>query len=200
MSRSEQRAKLLMLATQIWTALGVALPKLPQNTQATLKRAVVDSDIRWVLSVVLAAAIGINRGQQRESAALAQSRGLSGETFRMLMADMGAGFVVAQAEPWLQRMPALPSALVAGQTEQAAAALTQMINSIPDQQRAFTDWLESDEFLSVGWAAVRRFPEPGYGRPSLWSERPDDPVPAANAARGERFDRADFSARHRKMK
>jgi hypothetical protein len=200
MSRSEQRAKLLALATQVWMAFGVALAKLPQNTQATLKRAVVDSDVRWVLSLVLAAAIGINRGQQRESAAMAQARGLSSETFRMLMADMGAGFVVAQAEPWLQRMPDLSSALAAGQTEQAAAALAQMINASPDHQRELTAWLEGDEFLSVGWAVVRRFPAPGYGRPSLWSERPDDPLPAAKAARGERFDRADFGARHTKKK
>ena len=200
MSRSEQRAKLLALATQIWTAFGVAMQQLPHNTQVTLKRAVVDSDVRWVLSLVLAAAIGINRGQQRESAALAKVRGLSSETFRMLMADMGAGFVAADAERWLVRMPALPLALAADRIDQAAIALTQMLNAIPDQQRALTDWLESDEFLSVGWATVRRFPEPGYGRPSLWSEIPDDLLPAPKAARGERFDRAEYSARHPKKK
>jgi hypothetical protein len=199
MSRSEQRAKLLALATQIWTAFGVAMQQLPHNTQVTLKRAVVDSDVRWVLSLVLAAAIGINRGQQRESAALAKVRGLHSETFRMLMADMGAGFIVAEADLWLQRTPGLPSALTTGQLDQAATVLTQMINALPDQ-RVLTDWLEGNEFLSVGWAAVRRFPAPGYGRPSLWAEIPDEPVPTPKAARGERFDRADFSARHPKKK
>jgi hypothetical protein len=45
MNRSAQRAKLIELATVIWRAFGVALPKLPPNTQAVLRRPVIDGDL-----------------------------------------------------------------------------------------------------------------------------------------------------------
>ena len=69
MSRSAQRAKLVELATQIWLAFRLALPSLPQNTRAVLERRAVDSDMRWVLSLVLAAALAVRRGSRRRTPA-----------------------------------------------------------------------------------------------------------------------------------
>ena len=157
------------------------MPQLPHNTQVTLKRA-VDDDVRWVLSLSWRRRLGSTAGSsvspQRWPRYVAWQRDLPHADGRH-----GGGFVAADAERWFcaHARPAFGAGRGSKQTK--PIALTQMLNAIPDQQRALTDWLESDEFLSVGWATVRRFPEPGYGRPSLWSEIPDDLLPAPKAAR-----------------
>ena len=202
MSRSEQRAKLVELATEIWTAFRLALPSLPQNTQAVLERRAVDSDMRWVLSLVLAAALALNRAQQPEATTLQQGRGLDAGNIRMVLAEMGAGFVVLQADPLVQKMPALPRALAAGNVDGAAAALTEAIRALPDQARSLNDWLRSAEVRDAAWALVNRFPEPHSGLAPRWSEAPDvasaTPTPTSVSKRGERFDRADFGARSKR--
>ena len=202
MSRSEQRAKLVELATEIWTAFRLALPSLPQNTQAVLERRAVDSDMRWVLSLVLAAALALNRAQQPEATTLQQGRGLDAGNIRMVLAEMGAGFVVLQADPLVQKMPALPRALAAGNVDGAAAALTEAIRALPDQARSLNDWLRSAEVRDAAWALVNRFPEPHSGLAPRWSEAPDvasaTPTPTSVSTRGERFDRADFGARSKR--
>lgn len=196
MSRSEQRAKLVELATEIWKALRLALPGLPQNTQAVLQRRTVDSDLRWVLSMVLAAALAINRAQQPEATTLQQVRGLDAANIRVVLAEMGAAFVVLQADPLVQKMPALPRALASGNEEGAATALTDVICALPEQARSFNDWLRSTDVIDAAWALVNRFPEPHSGLTPRWSEAPDV-TPAST--RGERFDRADFGTRsHRR--
>lgn len=196
MSRSEQRSKLVELATQIWMAFRLALPSLPQNTQAVLERRAVDSDIRWVLSLVLAAALAVNRSQQPEAIALQQGRGLDAANIRIVLAEMGAGLVVAQADPLVQKMPALPRALTSGSIDRAAAALSDAIRALPDQGRALNDWLRSTEMIDAAWALVNRFPEPQSGLAPRWSEAPDSP-PAPTSTRGEQFDRADYGSRRK---
>lgn len=202
MSRSEQRAKLVELATEIWTAFRLALPSLPQNTQAVLERRAVESDMRWVLSLVLAAALALNRAQQPEATTLQQGRGLDAGNIRMVLAEMGAGFVVLQADPLVQKMPALPRALAAGNVDGAAAALIEAIRALPDQARSLNDWLRSAEVRDAAWALVNRFPEPHSGLAPRWSEAPDvastTPTPTSVSTRGERFDRADFGARSKR--
>lgn len=199
MSQSEQRAKLVELATEIWMALRLALPSLPQNTQAVLGRRTVDSDLRWVLSLVLAAALAINRAQQPEATTLQRVRGLDAANIRMILAEMGAAFVVAQADPLIQKMPALPRALAAGNEEGAATALTDAIRALPEQARSLNDWLRSAEVLDAAWALVNRFPEPHSGLAPRWSEAPDVASATPASTRGEQFDRADFGPRsHRR--
>ena len=197
MKRSEQRAKLIDLATLIWRALGVALPSLPQNTQAVLRRRVVDADLRWVLSLMMAAALGINRSQRIDVAAVIRARGLDSDVQRVLMAEMGAGFVIAQMDALLPRFAELPRALGNEKDDEIAAVLARAVNAWPDAARSLNGWLESREVLQVAWALVRRFPAPDAGRASLWGELPDAPS-ATPSRRGERFDHADYSARRRK--
>jgi hypothetical protein len=197
MSRSEQRAKLVELATVIWRALGVALPSLPQNTQAVLRRPVVDGDLRWVLSLLLAAALGINRLQRTDVAALTRARGLEADVQRVLMAEMGAGYVVAQLDALLPRFAELPSALRNGKSDEVAGVLVRAVSAWPDAARSLNDWLEGTEVLQAAWALVRRFPDPNAGRASLWGEVPDSPS-ATTPKRGDRFDHADYSARRKK--
>lgn len=189
MSSAVQRAKLIELATQIWLAFRLALPSLPQNTRAVLERRAVDSDMRWVLSLVLAAALAVNRSEQPEATSLQQERGLDAANIRIVLAEMGAGFVVAQADPLLQKMLALPRALATGSIDRAAAALSDAIRALPEQGRALNDWLRSSEMIDAAWALVNRFPEPQSGLAPRWSEAPDSPP---TSTRGERFDRADF--------
>ena len=64
----------------------------------------VDSDMRWVLSLVLAAALSVNRGQQPEATALQQARGIDAADIRTVLAEMGAAFVVSQADPLVRKM------------------------------------------------------------------------------------------------
>ena len=197
MSRSAQRAKLVELAVVIWRALGVAMPSLPQNTQAVLRRPVVDGDLRWVLSLMMAAALGINRSQRADVAELGRGRGLEQDMQRVLMAEMGAGYVVAQLDALLPRFAELPRALISVKPDDIATALVRAVNAWPDGARPLNDWLESTEVLQAAWALVRRFPDPNAGRPSLWGEPPDAPS-ATTPQRGERFDHADYSARRKK--
>lgn len=197
MSRSAQRAKLIELATVIWRALGVALPNLPQNTQAVLRRPVVDGDLRWVLSLVMAAALGINRSQRADVVELGRIRGLDPDLQRVLMAEMGAGYVVAQMDALLPRFAELPRVLSSAKPEDIAAAVLRTVNAWPDAARSLNDWLEGPDVLEAAWALVRRFPDPTSGRPSLWGEPPDMPS-ATTPPRGEQFDRADYSARRKK--
>ena len=197
MSRSEQRAKLVELATVIWRALGVAMASLPPNTQAVLRRPVVDGDLRWVLSLLLAAALGINRSQRPDVAALTRARGLEADVQRVLMAEMGAGYVVAQMDALLPRFAELPSALHNGKGEEIAALLARAVSAWPDAARSLNDWLEGAEVLQAAWALVRRFPDPNAGRGPLWGELPDSPS-ATTPKRGDRFDHADYSARRKK--
>jgi len=197
MSRSAQRAKLVELATVIWRALATALQSLPQNTQAVLRRPVVDGDLRWVLSLLMAAALGINRSQRADVAELGRIRGLEQDMQRVLMAEMGAGYVVSQMDALLPRFAELPSALNRAKQEDIAGALVRAVNAWPDAARSLNDWLESTEVLHAAWALVRRFPDPNAGRPSLWGEPPDAPS-ATTPQRGERFDHADYSARRKR--
>ena len=197
MSRSAQRAKLVELATLIWRTLDVALPRLPQNTQAVLRRPVVDGDLRWVLSLIMAAALGINRSQRADVAELGRVRSLEPDVQRVLMAEMGAGYVVAQLDALLTRFGELPRALTSAKQEDIAAALVHAVNAWPDAARSLNDWLESTEVLHAASALVRRFPDPSAGRASLWGELPDAPS-ATTPQRGERFDHADYSARRKK--
>ena len=197
MPRSEQRARLVELATVLWQAFGAALPSLPPNTQAVLRRPIVDSDLRWALSLMMAAALGINRSRRAEIAAVARARGLEPDLQRVLMAEMGAGYVVAQLDALLTRFGELPRALTSAKQEDIAAALVHAVNAWPDAARSLNDWLESTEVLHAASALVRRFPDPSAGRASLWGEPPDAPS-ARTPQRGERFDRADYSARRKK--
>lgn len=197
MSRSEQRAKLVELTTVIWRALGIAMASFPPNTQAVLRRPVVDGDLRWVLSLLLAAALGINRSQRTDVAALTRARGLEADVQRVLMAEMGAGYVVAQLDALLPRFAELPSALRNGKSDEIAGVLARAVNAWPDAARSLNDWLEGAEVLQAAWALVRRFPDPNAGRASLWGEVPDSPS-ATTPKRGDRFDHADYSARRKK--
>ena len=197
MSRSAQRAKLVELATLIWRAIGVALPRLPQNTQAVLRRPVVDGDLRWILSLMMAAALGINRSQRPEVAEMGHVRGLEQDMQRVLMAEMGAGYVIAQMDALLPRFAELPRVLAIAKQEDIAAALVRSVNAWPDAARPLNDWLESTEVLQAAWALVRRFPDPNAGRTSLWGE-PPDALSSTTPKRGERFDHADYSARRKK--
>ncbi|PSM31167.1 hypothetical protein [Haliangium sp. UPWRP_2] len=197
MSRSAQRAKLVELATVIWRAFGVALPKLPPNTQAVMRRPVVDGDLRWVLSLMIAAALGINRSQRADVAELGRVRGLEPDVQRVLMAEMGAGYVVAHIDTLLPRFAELPRALTSAKQDDIASALARAVNGWPDAARSLNDWLEGPDVLEAAWALVRRFPDPNAGRPSLWGEAPDAPS-TTTPKRGERFDHADYSARRKK--
>jgi hypothetical protein len=197
MKRGEQRAKLVKLATLIWRALEGALPSLPQNTQAVLRRPVVNGDLRWALSLMMAAALGINRSQRADVAALMRARGLDSDVQRVLMAEMGAGYVVAQMDALLPRFAELPRALLSEKGEEIAAVIARAVNTWPDAARSLNDWLEAVDVLHAAWALVRRFPDPNAGRASLWGEPPDTPT-AVTTQRGERFDHADYSARRKK--
>lgn len=194
MSRSAQRAKLVELATLLWRGFGVALPSLPPNTQAVLRRPVGDGDLRWVLSLMIAAALGINRSQRVDVAELGRVRGLESDIQRVLMGEMGAGYVVAEMEAILPRFAELPQVL----TKQGdiATVLTRAVNSWPDAARSLNNWLESAEVLQAAWALVRRFPDPNAGRAPLWGEPPDAPS-TTTPLRAERFDHADYSARRK---
>ena len=196
MPRSEQRARLVELATVLWQAFGAALPSLPPNTQAVLRRPVVDSDLRWALSLMIAATLGINRSQRAEIAAVARVRGLEPDLQRVLMAEMGAGYVVAQMDTLLPRFAELPGALTSAKPDDVAAALVRAVNAWPDAARSLNDSLESAEVLQAAWALVRRFPDPNAGRAPLWGEPPDAPR-ETTPQRAERFDHADYSARRK---
>lgn len=196
MSRSKQRAKLVELATQIWLALRIALPSLPQHIQVVLQLRAVDSDMRWVLSLVLAAALSVNRGEQPEATALQQARGIDAADIRTVLAEMGAAFVVSQADPLVRKMPALPRALSTGNLDGAATALSDAIRALPAGAQALSDWLRRAEFRDAAWALVNRFPEPHSGLAPRWSEAPE--AAPAPSTRGERFDRADFAARSKR--
>lgn len=190
MTRAEQRAKLIELATQIWLAFGIALPSLPTNTQAALRKRAVDSDVRWVVSLVLAAAIAVNRSQLPAAAMVQRARGLDAASVGELMAEMGTALVVTQADPLLRQLPELPRTLAEGRADAAAVALTNAIRALPDEQRRFNDWLVGADLFDAAWPLVHRFPEPQSGRPPVWGEPPESTPPST---RGERFDRADYS-------
>ena len=175
----------------------MTLPSLPQNTQAVLRRPMVDGDLRWVLSLMMSAVLGINRSQRADVAELGRVRGLEPDVQRVLMAEMGAGYVVAQMDALLPRFAELPRVLAIAKQEDIAAALVRSVNAWPDAARPLNDWLESTEVLQAAWALVRRFPDPNAGRPSLWGEAPDTPI-VTPPQRGERFDQADYSARRKK--
>lgn len=192
MSRIEQRAKLIELATQIWMALGIALPSLPRNTQAALHKRAVDSDIRWVVSLVLAAAMIINRSRMPAAATLQQARGLDATMGSTLMNEMGVAFVVTQADPLMRQIPELPRALAEGRFDEAASALINAIRALPDEQRRLNDWLVGRELFDAAWPLVHRFPEPQSGRPPVWGEPAESDPATVPSTRGERFDRADY--------
>ena len=109
----------------MWRAFGVALPKLPPNTQAVLRRPVVDGDLRWVLSLMMAAALGINRSQRADVAELGRVRGLEPDVQRVLMAEMGAGYVVAHMDTLLPRFAELPRVLTSAKQDDIADALAR---------------------------------------------------------------------------
>lgn len=192
MSRTEQRAKLIDLATQIWMALGLAMPNLPPNTQAALRKRAVDSDVRWVFSLVLSAAMAINRSRMPTAATLQQVRGFDATVVGTLMAEMGAAFVVTQADPLMRQIPELPRTLTEGSMDGAAAALTLAIRSLPDNQRRLNDWLVGADLFDAAWPLVHRFPEPQSGRPPVWGEPAESDPATVPSTRGERFDRADY--------
>jgi hypothetical protein len=196
MPRSEQRAKLVALATILWRAFGAALPSLPPNTQAVLRRPIVDSDLRWALSLMMAAALGINRSRRAEIAAVARARGLEPDLQRVLMAEMGAGYVVAQLDPTLPRFTELPQALITSKQADIAEVLVRAVNAWPEAARSLNDWIEGAEVLQAAEALVRRFPAPNAGRAALWGE-PPDASSAGTPRRGDRFDHADYSARRK---
>jgi hypothetical protein len=196
MPRSEQRAKLVELATILWRAFGAALPSLPPNTQAVLRRPIVDSDLRWALSLMMAAALGINRSQRAEIAAVAHVRGLEPDLQRVLMAEMGTGYVVAQLDPMLPRFAELPQALITSKQADIAEVLVRAVNAWPEAARSLNDWLEGAEVLQAAEALVRRFPAPNAGRTPLWGEPPDAPS-AGTPRRGDRFDHGDYTARRK---
>jgi len=189
MTRAEQRAKLIELATQIWLAFGIALPSLPTNTQAALRKRAVDSDVRWVVSLVLAAAMAINRSQLPAAAMLQQARGLDATIVSELITEMGSAFVVTQADPLVRQLPELPRTLAEGRVDGAAVALTNAIRALPDEQRRLNAWLVGADLFDAAWPLVHRFPEPQSGRPPVWGEPVEITSPST---RGERFDRADY--------
>jgi hypothetical protein len=191
-SRTEQRAKLIELARQIWMALGLALPNLPPNTQAALRKRALDSDVRWVVSLVLAAAMAINRSRMPAAATLQQGRGFDATMVANLMAEMGVAFVVTQADPLMRQIPELPRALAEGSMDGAAAALTLAIRALPDNQRRLNDWLVGADLFDAAWPLVHRFPEPQSGRPPVWGEPAESDAVTMPSTRGERFDRADY--------
>lgn len=176
-------------------AFRLAMPSLPQSTQVTLRIRAVDSDMRWVLSLVLAAALAVNRAQQPEAAALQKALGLDAADIGLVLTEMGAAFVVSQAEPFVRQMPALPRALAAGNLDGAAVALTDAVRKFSEQGRSLNDWLRSGSVFDAAWALVNRFPEPHSGFAPRWSEAPDSTPSPAPSTRGEHFDRADYSAR-----
>lgn len=196
MPRSEQRARLVELATVLWQAFGAALPSLPPNTQAVLRRPIVDSDLRWALSLMMAAALGINRGQRAEIAALVRVRGLEPDLQRVLMAEMGTGYVIAQLDVMLPRFAELPQALITSKQADIAGVLVRAVHAWPEAARSLNDWLEGAEVRQAAGALVRRFPAPNSGRAALWGEPPDAPS-TGTPRRGDRFDHADYSARRK---
>lgn len=183
MSRSEQRAKLVELARVIWDRLRAAEPKLPPNAAAALNRPVYAGQLRWVLAVLIAAALGSNRMSSDESIDLIVSLGLQPSLIRVLMAEMGAGYVVAQLDGRLAALRGLPQALLDQDHEAATRILASAVGG------GLAEWAESYEVIGVADAISKRWPDPSSGQRPIWGERPDEP--------GARFDSADYKTRRR---
>ena len=129
-------------------------------------------------------------------AAVARVRGLEPDLQRVLMAEMGAGYVVAQLDPMLPRFTELAQALITSKQADIAEVLVRAVNAWPEAARSLNDWLEGAEVLHAAEALVRRFPAPIAGRAALWGEPPDAPS-AGTPRRGDRFDHGDYSARRK---
>lgn len=183
MSRSEQRAKLVELAKLIWERLKASEPSLPQNAIAALNRPVLVGHLRWVLAILLAAALAANRTGSDEGNDLVVALGLQPSLIRVLMAEMGAGWVVAQLDERLVAMRGLPQALLDRDDAGAERILSAAVAG------GLAEWAESPDVLAVAGAISRRWPDPSSGQPSAWGEPPDE--------RLKRFDSADYSARRR---
>ncbi len=190
---SEQR--LIELATRLWQAMESALPKLPSDTQAILKMRVEDGDVRWALSLVLAAWRLSDKREAgaadieviiKETGALPIVQQIS--SLQMLLPDSFALFLNAARE-------ANADYKIAG----AAAHLTNTFKDLVEAQRnALHTWLRGVQFLEVGRALIRRFPVPGSGRPPVWGAPPSAPAAPSSTkpTRSDRFDRADSTPRH----
>ena len=183
MSRSEQREKLVSLALLIWERLRAAESKLPTNALVTLNRPVYQGQLRWVLAVLIAAALGSNRTQSDEGSDLVVALGFQPSVIRALMAEMGAGWVVAQLDG-LATLRGLPQALLDKDDQAATRILTAAVSG------GLAEWAERIEVIRLADAITKRWPDPSSGRPALWGERPDEPVTTS-------FDTADYSARRR---
>lgn len=167
-SAKDQRGRLVELATLIWRGFALALPQLGPNERADLRRRVGHSDLRWVLSLVLAAALVIHRAQNVNATA-ARWFGLDGEIIAALMAGMGCTGVVGQAERFLVQDAGLDRKLTDRNVDGVATALVGWVQSLRGQD-GLANWLTGADLRDAGWALVRRFPEPYSGHPADWGE------------------------------
>lgn len=185
---SEQR--LIELATRLWQAIESALLKLPSDTQAVLKMRVEDGDVRWALSLVLAAW----RLSDKREAGAAEVEAILKET--------GATTIVQQITSLQMLLPDsfglfVNTARNADADYKIAGAAAHLTNTFKDlveaQRNALHTWLRGVQFLEVSRALIRRFPMPGSGRPPVWGAPPPASVSptTSKTTRSDRFDRAD---------
>ena len=179
--------RFLTLATRLWRAMGVAMPKLSTSMQAVLRTRLEDSDVRWALALGLAGWQLSRAGEpgHAEMSALLEQTGAT--PLIQQLRDLDA----LLPEAFRRFLKTARDASGDPQLAQASAYLSSAVNELGEPQRtALQGWLRSALFQEYGRSLIRRFPEPGSSRPPVWGSPPKTELPTLS--RGERFDRADF--------
>ncbi len=178
----------LRVATNLWKAMGFALPGIPESARSALQTRIGDGDARWTLALLLAAW------------SLSQKEEPGAEEIQTVIRQAEAGDVIPQIE-LIKSMPGfmmfMNSARQAQEDKDLVSPAAYFAGAVTEldfvRSHALQVWLRSKRFLEIGRALVDRFPVPGSANPPVWQSPPD--APNGPAGRGQRFDRADFGPR-----
>lgn len=187
--------RLVALATKLWQAMELAMPKLPGPTQAVLGARVEDGDVRWALSLVLA---GWRLGDKAEAGA-ADIDTVMKETGATPLVQQITSLQMLLPESFTKFVNAAKDATADYQLAGAGAYFVEVVKDLGDTQlNSLHTWLRGVQFMESGRALIRRFPVPGSGRSPIWGT-PSAPAPQqtpkTKPSRVDNFDRADFTPR-----
>jgi len=188
-----QEASLLLLATRLYRAIGFAMPRLPEPTQAVFTSRLEDSDVRWALALLLAG-WRLSHEKNEEAPGIAEIMKAAGAAMLLEQLDQLRAFLPEGFERFIS---AADEAGGDAQFAGAGAYLVAAVRALGEMQRnGLHGFLRSAPFQESGRALIRRFPEPGSSRPPVWGAPPPEeaaPKPKRRPGRGDRFDRADFA-------
>lgn len=167
------------LAGRFQTAMGFALPKLPESFRAALSRPIGGADARWGLALLLA-------GWQLSGKRTPQS-----STVEQTLAELGVAPLVQQLAPLASSLPAAFREFLKVTQESAeeyrlAGAGSFLVSTVSELgmlgQSSLTSWLGGDSFTRAAAALVQKFPRPSAGATAAAQPRVVDGVAVRTAA------------------